>query len=123
MLTSNFTAEIDSRQTHNTYIADSDAYRMMRAALQNQRRSRQSQCQEARQGQRQEARQSQCQEARQGQRQMAVEGGYRLIERFGARLIAIGRALCERRGALAVEIAFHAGQGDPAHKPGGRHVA
>ena len=92
MLTSNFTAEIDSRQTHNTYIADSDAYRMLYPALKDQRR-------------------------------MAAEGGYRFIERFGARLIAIGRTLCERRGTLAVEIAFHAERGDPAHKPGGRHVA
>ncbi len=112
MLTSNLTAEIDSKQIHNTYIADSDAYRMMRPALQDQRRARQSQ-HPALQDQRR---------ARQA-RLMPDGPGCCLIEWFGARLIALGRALCERRGTLAVEIAFHAEQGDPTHKPGGRHVA
>ncbi len=85
MFTSDFTAEISGRQIHNTYIADSDAYRMERQA----RESR----------------------------------AYRLIERFGARLIALGKALCERRGTLAVEIAFHAEHAPADHRPDGRHVA
>ena len=89
MLTSNFTAEIDSRQTHNTYIADGDAYRMMKQQERNQQDSH----------------------------------GYCLIERFGARLIALGKTLCERRGTLAVEIAFHAEHGAADHRPDGRHVA
>lgn len=92
MLTSNYTAEIDSRQIHNTYIADSDAYRLLRSAQQSQR--------------------------------SGPDGrGYCLIERIGACLIALGRALCERRGALAVEIAFHAGQGTRDRRTDGRHVA
>ena len=93
MFTTDFTAEISGRQIHNTYIVDSDAYRMGR------------------------------QEARQGQHQTTESRGYRLIERFGAHLIALGKALCERRGTLAVEIAFHAEHGAADHRPDGRHVA
>ena len=93
MFTSDFAAEISGRQIHNTYIADSNAYRMGR------------------------------QEAWQGQRPATESRGYRLIERFGACLIALGKALCERRGTLAVEIAFHADHGAADHRPHGRHVA
>ena len=89
MFTSDFTAEISGRQIHNTYIADSNAYRMRR----------------------------------QGQRRAAESRGYRLIERLGARLITLGKTLCERRGTLAVEIAFHAEHGAADHRPDGRHVA
>ena len=92
MFTSDFTAQIESRQRYDTYVAESARYRMM------------------------------C-KARQSRRQAPESRGYRLIERFGARLIALGKALCERRGTLAVEIAFHADHRAADHRPHGRHVA
>ncbi len=91
MLTSNFTAELGSKQIHSEYIADSDAYRMMCKARQSRRKT--------------------------------ASRGYGLVERLGARLIALGRALCERRGTLAVEIAFRAGTGTKATGDPSRHVA
>ena len=48
---------------------------------------------------------------------------YRLVERLGARLIALGRTLCERRGALAVEVAFRPGAGAGRKHGHSRHVA
>lgn len=95
MFTSDFATEIESRQAHSTYVTESDAYRMILRAQQDQRRAR----------------------------RVRDSGRYRLIERFGARLIALGRTLCERRGAVSVEIAFHAEHGAADHRPDGRHVA
>jgi len=60
-------------------------------------------------------------DASQRYRRMATnESGFRLIERLGARLIAVGRRLCERRGRLEVEVAFRGPDGSVLQK---RHVA
>ena len=61
--------------------------------------------------------------ARQSQHRARQSQRYGLVERLGARLIALGRALCERRGTLAVEIAFRAGTGTKATGDPGRNVA
>ena len=95
MLTNNYAAEIESRQIHNTYVAESNAYRLIHKARQSQRRAA----------------------------HLRDNSSYRLVERLGARLIAIGRALCERRGAVAVEVAYHAGPDAPASRRHSRHVA
>jgi hypothetical protein len=102
MMISDYAAGIASRQRHETYVSESAAYRMMRDARQSQRDARQSQ---------------------RDARQLPVDREYRLVERIGARLITIGRALCERRGTVAVEVAFHAGPGERHQRPNGQHVA
>jgi len=102
MLTNSYAAEIGSRQTHNTYVAESNAYRMIHNARQSQLKTRKSQRRAA---------------------HFRDNSSYRLVERLGARLIAIGRALCERRGAVAVEVAYHAGPDAPASRGHSRHVA
>jgi hypothetical protein len=95
MITSEYATGIEGRRAYDRYIAESNNYRMIFSERQKRSRAR----------------------------QMLDARRYRIVERIGAGLIAVGRALCERRGAVAVEVAFHPGPGGGHHRPHGRHVA
>jgi len=91
MFPGDYTAQIAAIQRHNGYLNDADAYRTI---------------------------------ARAGAPHPIAHPSpvrMRLIERVGAWMIALGRRLCERRGTVAVEVAFHTGPA--ARIQSGEHVA
>lgn len=89
MLSGDYLIDTIGKETHASYVADSNRYR----AISNVRRNSE---------------------------RLSKPG---ILETLGARLIALGRTLCERRGTLAVEIAFRPGAGAGRSGRHGRHVA